>query len=161
MKHTARCLLLGAALLASLPVFAQYSWIDNSGRKVFSDQPPPSSIPEKNILSAHPMPSAAPVPAALASAAGGEDKALEAKKQAADAATATKDKAEEQKLAAQRADNCQRARRVLAGLDSGARIVQFDAQGQRSYMTEDQRLTEIERTQGIIDSDCKGVPNSY
>jgi hypothetical protein len=79
---------------------------------------------------------------------------LEEKKKAADAAAAAKRKAEQQKLAAQRADNCQRARTGLAGLQSGARIEQIDAQGERSYMTDAQRAAEIERLQGIIASDC-------
>jgi len=158
MKHITRHLLLGIALLASLPVFAQYSWIDNTGHRVFSDQPPPMNIPQKNILSAQVTPTA-PTPDAPASAASGQgqgqDKALEAKKKAADAATDAKHKAEEQKLAAQRADNCQRAKNTLAGLQSGDRIAQFDARGQRSYMTDDQRAAEIQRTQNIIGTDCR------
>ncbi|MDR0457497.1 MAG: DUF4124 domain-containing protein [Burkholderiaceae bacterium] len=154
MKHTARCLLLGTALTVSLPAFAQYAWIDGAGHRVFSDQPPPAGIPQKNILSVHSTPVSAEMPAASASTASGQDQALEEKKQAADAAAAAKKQAEAQKLAAQRADNCQRAKTGLAGLQSGARIAQFDAQGQRSYMTDAQRTAEIQRTQGIIASDC-------
>ncbi|MDR0478943.1 MAG: DUF4124 domain-containing protein [Burkholderiaceae bacterium] len=154
MKYPTRCLLLAAALMASLPALAQYSWIDNAGRRVYSDQPPPANIPQKNILSERSMPVNALVPAAPGSAASGQDQALEDKKKAADAAVAAKKKADEQKLAAQRADNCQRARTALAGLQSGARVAQFNAQGERSYMTDDQRAAAIERTQDIIRSDC-------
>jgi hypothetical protein len=138
--------------MASLPVFAQYSWIDHTGRRVFSDQPPPTDIPQKDILSERGTPTAAP--ATPASTASGQDSALEKKKKAADAAVAAKRQAEEQKLAAERADNCQRAKTALVGLQSGLRIAQMDAQGQRSYMTDAQRTAEIKRTQDVINSDC-------
>ena len=157
MKHTARCLLLGAALLASLPALAQYSWIDGEGHRVFSDQPPPSGIPQKNILSEPATPPVAePSPAAAVNkpAASGQDKTLEEKKKAADAAATAQTRAEEQKHVMERADNCQRAKLALAGLQSGARIAQFDAQGHRFYMTDDQRAAEIKRVQGITQSDC-------
>jgi Domain of unknown function (DUF4124) len=38
------------ALVFSLSATAQYQWLDASGRKVFSDQPPPANIPAKRIL---------------------------------------------------------------------------------------------------------------
>ena len=155
MKHTVRCLLMATALLASLPALAQYSWIDSKGHRVYSDLPPPPDIPQQNILSRHGTPVSAPAPVAPASAASGQDQALEEKKQAADAAEAARKKAEELKLAAQRADNCQRARTSLAGLQSGARVMQFNAQGERSYMTDEQRAAEVQRVQGVIGSDCR------
>lgn len=155
MKHTVRCLLMATALLASLPALAQYSWIDSKGHRVYSDLPPPPDIPQQNILSRHGTPVSAPAPVAPASAASGQDQALEEKKQAADAAEAARKKAEELKLAAQRADNCQRARTSLAGLQSGARVMQFNAQGERSYMTDEQRAAEVQRVQGVIESDCR------
>jgi hypothetical protein len=154
MKHTARYLLLSATLLTSLPVFAQYSWIDGTGHKVFSDRPPPSDTPQKNILSRRAAPVAAEPAASSASTANGQDKALEEKKKTADAAAAAKQQAEQQKLADQRADSCRRAKTALTGLQSGMRIAQMDDQGQRSYMTDEQRAAEIERTQSIIASDC-------
>ena len=155
VKHTARCLLLGTALAASLPVWAQYSWIDNAGRRVFSDQPPPTNIPKKDIISERATPIAAPVPTASAAAAGNQNNAQEEKKKTA-ADTAAKSSAEEQQLAIiQRTDNCMRARNALAGLQSGARIAQFDAQGQRAYLNDEQRAAEVQRMQSIIDSDCR------
>ena len=45
MKLTVRALAAASfaalAVAASLPAHAQYQWIDGSGRRVFSDQPPP------------------------------------------------------------------------------------------------------------------------
>ncbi|MBK6368163.1 MAG: DUF4124 domain-containing protein [Polaromonas sp.] len=39
---------LSLTVLANvLPAAAQYQWIDANGRKVYSDQPPPASVPAK------------------------------------------------------------------------------------------------------------------
>ncbi|MBK6366977.1 MAG: DUF4124 domain-containing protein [Polaromonas sp.] len=38
------------ALACVLPVVAQYQWIDANGRKVYSDQPPPASVPAKKVV---------------------------------------------------------------------------------------------------------------
>jgi Domain of unknown function (DUF4124) len=38
------------SLVFSASAMAQYVWLDAAGRKVFSDQPPPSSIPAKRVL---------------------------------------------------------------------------------------------------------------
>ncbi|WP_412179990.1 DUF4124 domain-containing protein, partial [Variovorax paradoxus] len=43
-------LLLGSICLLPLAADAQWQWIDKNGKKVFSDQPPPTDIPEKNIV---------------------------------------------------------------------------------------------------------------
>jgi hypothetical protein len=44
------CLVASFAFLFSVSAMAQYIWLDASGRKVFSDQPPPPNIPTKRIL---------------------------------------------------------------------------------------------------------------
>ena len=38
------------SLFASLNAQAQWQWLDQSGRKMYSDQPPPASVPEGKIL---------------------------------------------------------------------------------------------------------------
>jgi hypothetical protein len=38
------------AILFSMSAVAQYVWLDASGRKVYSDQPPPANIPAKRVL---------------------------------------------------------------------------------------------------------------
>ena len=43
-------LLMGLLLACSSAAMAQWQWIDGTGRKVFSDTPPPASIPDKSIL---------------------------------------------------------------------------------------------------------------
>ena len=154
--------LLILACLWSAGAFAQWQWIDNEGRKVFSDRAPPPDIPAAAILkqphslratsAAAPAATAAPVPAARAS---GKDKELEEKKTQAEAAQARQKKVEDDQRTAARADNCTRAQRAKATFDSSRPIRQTNAQGELVILDANERATETRRIQGIIDSDCK------
>ncbi len=50
------------ALVCVLPAVAQYQWIDANGRKVYSDQPPPVTVPAKKVVQ---QPRNTPIPANL------------------------------------------------------------------------------------------------
>jgi type IV secretory pathway VirB10-like protein len=166
----------GLLLCVATTTFAQWQWIDKDGRKVFSDRSPPAEIAEKNILKrppgrnapAQPQPADAPAaegtalstplaPAAPAAAkpVGGVDKELEAKKKAAIAAEEAKKKAEDEKFAAARADNCNRAKLAKTTFDSGVRVSRTKANGEREVMDDAARNEESKRIQSIIDKDCK------
>ncbi|MCZ2292479.1 MAG: DUF4124 domain-containing protein [Burkholderiales bacterium] len=151
-------------LLLALPADAQWRWRDASGRVTISDLPPPHEIPEKDILQ-RPAGARAPVPArasptasaasAPAPATAAVDKALEAKKRAADQQEKDKAQAEEQRLAAVRADNCSRARSHLATMESGQRIARVNAKGEREFLDDEARAGEIRRAREVIASDCR------
>ena len=64
-------------------------------------------------------------------------------------------KEEEQKIAAQRAENCKRAQAAKAGLDSGMRVARMNDKGEREVLDDAARAAELERTQAIIQADCK------
>ncbi|RIX85470.1 DUF4124 domain-containing protein [Acidovorax cavernicola] len=170
-------LVLGCACALPLSASAQWQWVDNSGKKVFSDQPPPTDIPEKNILRrAGPSPStraAAPVTPAPeggtdATAAApkaregtappkptGVDKELEEKTKKAEAEQKAKEAAEAAKIAKAKADNCARARENKNTIDSGIRIAKVNAKGEREFMDDAARADAQKRAQTVIDSDCK------
>lgn len=181
MKLTVRALAAASfaalALAASLPAHAQYQWIDGSGRRVFSDQPPPPGTPQKNILKQPAARPAAPAPAAdeaessaadstaapaaapqastpQAAASTAQDKALQEKLKKAEAEEAAKKKAEADRLAAQKAENCKRAISAKALLDSGQRIMQSDGKGGRSFMSPEQRAAETKRIEEVMRNDC-------
>lgn len=153
----------------SMAAFAQWQWLDKDGRPVFSDRAPPPNIPEKSIVQrpgktvAMPESNAATsdqvaLPAQAAASApkvSGVDKDLADKKKKTEAAEAAKRKAEEDRVAAAKADNCQRARSAKAGLDSGVRLARVNAQGKREVMDDTARMVETKRIQSIIDADCK------
>ena len=161
-----------AALTTSficLSVLAQWQWIDSSGRKVFSDRPPGVEVPEKNILkqpaaraksnetqAGLPPPATGPVAAPVAAKPGeGVDKGLMEKKKQADAAETAKRKADEERVAVAKAENCNRARQAKTGLDSGARISRINEKGEREFLDDSARAAESQRNQSIIDSDCR------
>ena len=167
-----RLLMLCCVCALPLAASAQWQWMDRDGKKVFSDQPPPIDVPEKNIVRRPGSPSArssfAPGPAdpaaagseparAPASAARptGVDKELEEKARKAEEAEKAKQAAEAQKVAKAKADNCNRARQGKATFDSGMRVARLNAQGEREVMDDKARAVEQQRLQSIIDSDCK------
>jgi hypothetical protein len=164
---------LGLVFLAlSGSCLAQWQWLDKDGRKVFSDRAPPFDVPEKSILkrpngtvkaasgtesgadasgnAASPAPATANLPIP-----GGLDKDLEAKKkQAADAEVAKRKAAEEASTKA-RIENCARAKQAKANFDSGIRMSQTNAAGERVILDDAARAAEVKRIQSIIDSDCR------
>jgi len=161
-------LLLIAATLTAPPLAAQtqWKWRDASGRIQYSDRPPPLSVPDQAILSrpgnANPVGGtagaaqpASKASAASAPAASAVDPALAEKRRQAEAAEAAKRKAEEEKLARQRQDNCQRAREYLRTLESGIRIARANAQGDREFLDDAQRQSEVTRAREVIGSDCR------
>lgn len=171
-----RRLVAGIALFGAVAAQAQWQWIEKDGRKVYSDRPPPADVLEKNILkrpggvkaaqsaavvgAADPALAAASAASAAAAPAGNVpklssvDKELEEKKKkTADAETA-KRKAEEERVAKVRADNCSRAKQAKATLDSGVRIARTNAKGEREVMEDPARGEEGKRIQGVITSDC-------
>ena len=157
-------LLALATTLVCTDAAAQWQWVDGSGRKVFSDTPPPPGILEKNILkragltnpaSVPPASSAAPaaVPAATPQISG-RDEALEAKKKQAEAQEQAVKKAEADKLAKARQDNCERAKRNKTTLESGVRMAITNAKGEREIMDDAARRAEARRINEIIQSSC-------
>jgi hypothetical protein len=158
------------ALACALPVVAsaQWIWVDNGGRKVFSDRAPTPDIPAEHILKAPRgvalPPAAAPVAAAPSETAtdksgavpkpAGKDKTLEERRKQLAAAEAEKKKAEQATYVALRNDNCSRAKAAKAGYDTGARITKFNSQGEREYLSDDERAAELKRLGDIIARDC-------
>jgi hypothetical protein len=153
--------------LAAGPVLAQWQWIDGGGRKVYSDTAPPADVPEKNILKrpgqSSTIPPAGPqAPSATPPSDGAQattpraaSNELELKKKKADEAAKAKQKADEDKAALARADNCQRARKSKAALDSGSRIASVNAKGEREFMDDSTRAAESRRLQQIVQDNCR------
>lgn len=153
-----RPLLCVAACLYALTASAQWQWLDKDGRRVFSDRPPSSDIPDKNIIKrpGGRGPAAAPAPAeAAAPASPGVDKSLAEKKKQADAADAAKRKADEERNATVRAENCARAQQAKAGLDMGGRMTRINEKGEREFMDESAIAAEQQRLQGLISENCR------
>lgn len=169
---TARCSALALALcMAALPAAAQtqWKWRGTNGKVQYSDRPPPAEVAEKDILgrpAGARRPEVQDVPAAAASAPAGSvtaaaparkasDPALEAKRREAELAEKAKQKAEEERLEKQRAENCNRARSYAKSLQDGLRISRTNDKGENELLSDAQRAQEVARTQQVVASDCK------
>lgn len=176
-KH--KLVLFALACTWALGASAQWQWVDKDGRKVFSDRPPPVDTPQSKILK-QPQSAqrAAPVAPAAAAAAqdgaaaptgvatpgqpataqaprpSGKDEALEKKKAEAEAAEAAKKKADVDRTAKARADNCARAQQAKSALNSGQLLSHTNAKGERGFMDDATRLTENQRADAVIASEC-------
>ncbi len=146
---------------------AQYLWLNEKGAKVYSDRPPPSSVPAKNILKSPGSAGAAAIKTAEGDAAApavppaGDkapptlaDRNADFKKRATERAEQEKkDSATAAQKAAER-QNCESARNYKQSLDSGQRMAGVDKNGERGFMSDEQRNEASARTNKILDG-CK------
>jgi hypothetical protein len=176
MKRSA---LLVCALLSTLPIAAQaqvYQWTEKDGTVHYSDVPPLSSDvkavqhghkagptvirnePIQNAtgnegndeMGAGTPPTSSP-PIAVPAKSRAEIE-LEEREQRQKAAT----KAEQAAAAEeQRAQKCEQSRRQLTALMDGHRIVRPAADGSREFLSDEERATEINRTQEMVDAFCR------
>lgn len=165
--------LAAALLLAVLPAQAQWKWKDSKGQTHISDLPPPRDIPDKDVLqrpaeiarkspvastAASDAAPAAPVAQATASGPTAKprvDPEIEARRSRAEQEQKAKAKADEDKLAAQRAENCSRAKQQLAGLDSGMRLARVNDKGEREILDDKARAEEAQRARQVMASECR------
>jgi hypothetical protein len=151
------------ALAFGTPSHAQWKWRDKDGTITVSDRPPPRDVAEKDILGRPPVarrvtaPPATPASAASApaEAKGPLDRELEARRRAADQEQAAKTKADEMRLSAQRAENCQRARTQVATLESGQRMARVNAKGEREVLDDKARAEELAQARDAAASNCR------
>ncbi len=144
---------------------AQWKWRDKGGVMHMSDIPPPSDIPEKDILNrpasakarAAATPASAPASASVPAAPAKQatDPELEARIKRMEAEKAAQQKREDEKVAAGKAENCARARESLRTLESGIRIARTNEKGEREFYDDKQRADETQRVRSVIASDCR------
>jgi len=159
-----------AALAGAMPASAQWAWRDADGRMVYSDQPPPKSVPAKDIVrQPSPPPASAPRAAAAAPSEAPADapappaakktptlaeRELEARLRQQQLAAAEKKAAEEQEQKAKNAENCERLRSYLRALEGGFRIARVNAAGQQEVLDDAGRAAEATRTRSQIEQNC-------
>lgn len=154
--------LLGACALAH----AQWAWKDANGRPVYSDQPPPASVPAARIFKAPrgQMPDLreqlrqpdVPPPAAptKVSPTLAERNAAYERRRAAAAEQAGR-AADEAKSRAQRAASCENARQNQRALEGGGRIVRYNDKGEREVLGDAQRVEESRRNAAAVAEQCE------
>lgn len=147
--------LLILLILVSTNAFAAVSkWVDDHGRVHYSDQPPPPEVKAETLHSAPVTESTAGVsgvaaPKTIAEREADLKKAQQAKKEAAE-----KD-AQKQAAAEALKASCATAQQNLRTLQSDLRMIEVNANGDRSYMDDTQRQQRITKAQQDVSTYCK------
>lgn len=170
MRKLSIAIAVSAALVAGLaaaqtaPLPNAWKWRDASGQIHVSDVPPPLSVPAKDILNRPPLQrkvaaaaaaAASAASAVLSSATPRSDPELDARRKRAADEQLVQQRAQQDKDAAVRAENCGRARAHLAALADGQRIARTNAQGEREVLDDQGRAGEMQRARAVIASDCR------
>lgn len=146
-------ILLILIMLSSANAFAGLNkWVDADGKVHYSDQPPPANVKAQTLRLTSDAPateSAVDAPKTIAEREVELKKAQQAKKDAAEKA------AQEQARMDVEKSNCAIAQNSLRTLQNGMRLVEIDANGERSYIDDEQRQQRIEKVQQDIDRYCK------
>jgi hypothetical protein len=146
--------LLILLMLASTNTFAAISkWVDDQGQVHYSDRPPPREAKSETIRSASGTQDSASSSVDATKTITEQDADLKKDKLAKQAVA---DKAAQKKAAedALRA-NCATAQENLRSLQSGVRMMEINANGERSYIDDTQRQQRIDKAQQNISNYCK------
>ena len=152
-----------ASTAAIVPANAQtYQWKNSSGQTVISDTPPPRTTLAPRTIGGNQQPKLdeekstekqADAPKTTA------EKDLEFKKRQQEAKEKAEKITKEQTAAAEKRENCERARRSVAALASNQPMATLDEKGERTIMDTSQRDLEMERAQNKIAQDYHANPN--
>jgi hypothetical protein len=163
VRHARRSLIAITLLIPlSAPAFGQWIWKDQQGNMVASDQPPPTSVPKSRIIKEpHPRPGGDPAPSPDKDTAKADtpkslaDRDLDQKQKQKEAAEAAKKAEDEAAKAKAMQENCTSVKGNLAALQAGGRAARFNDKGERVYIDDAERATEIQKSQGQIAQYCK------
>ncbi|CAG0992187.1 hypothetical protein BURK2_02453 [Burkholderiales bacterium] len=148
MKRLVLMILLaasGSALAAGL-----YKWVDETGKVVYSDTPPPASAKESKRIAGAPPPADPGASKALGAVREKLQKGREA-----EAEQAKKD-AEEASRQAENQANCTQWRGELAALERGSLGARLDEKGNRVLLDDKQLARRKADLQRWISDTCKG-----
>ena len=141
---TAALLCIVAAAQAQI-----YKWQDQNNRTVISDRPPTGVVRKPRTIEAEAPPAAADAGKTMA------DREMDFRKRQKESAERTEKAEKEQRLTAQRQEDCDAARRSLQAMESGERVAMRDARGERYFLDDSQRQQEIARIRQTVQSNCK------
>ena len=149
-----------ATTAASLSAQAEtYQWKDSSGQTVVSDVPPPATVKSRRsiggvkpaVVSETLPDKAADAPKLADAPKSTAEKEFDFRKRQQEA----KEKADKQTAEADKRDNCDRARRGVAALESSQPLSTLDDNGERKLMDAAQREQELERARRVVADACK------
>lgn len=145
-----------AALLTLLPALAAadqvYKWTDEQGHVHYSSTPPPSTKAQQIKVDVPP-----PDPQSLQNQQQLQKEQADKDEAAKDAAAKEQAK-QDPKAEALQKQHCDDMRSRLQALQIGGRIATVDAQGNRSYVSDDDRVKQEQQLQDQLAKECGGAP---
>jgi hypothetical protein len=129
-----------------------YKWVDEQGATHYTQTPPPQKVVKKVVVSAHIPADSANTIKNLNTLTKTDVKENDDAEKAADKAKSTATAEAERR--AKNAPQCQQLRASLTQLQSGKRLHESDAKGERSYVTEAQKATQIQQANTQIQKEC-------
>lgn len=157
MKKTLFLALLTVALPAQA---ALHKWVDANGHVHYSDQAPPANAKAKVLrenASGETVPVGAITGATSAPAAAKTyaEKDAELKKANKEKLAAEAKAAEAQARKDAQQSACAAAQQNLRTLQEGMRMIEVDANGERTFVSDEQRQQRITKTQNDISTHCQ------
>ena len=144
------CAVLAAGCSSAL---AQHVWLNDKGVKQYSDMPPPPGTPASRVLQSPGPRAAAPAAQQPAEPSVAERNAAFEKRRIEQAERESK-ASEQTQLAADNARNCEQARNYERTLASGQRISKLDRNGERAFLSDQEKAQEIAAAQRVL-ARCK------
>ncbi len=160
MKSPIRLFVAAAVLLATATVAAQvYKWVDKDGKVQYSDTPPPPSASKADAKKLNTGTSTPPAAGTDAKPVGNapktaQEKAKEADKKTKDEAEKAKKDEEAQKVAKMNEERCKAATRYKSDLETGRPIARNNDQGERSFMSDEERSAELAKASAAMADSC-------
>jgi hypothetical protein len=144
-----------AVIALSLISFAAHAglnkWVDAEGKVHYSDSPPPNAKSETvRDLSGKGQTEA---PATYSTKSYAEREA-EMKKSKMEKDEASKKEAQKDAAADAKKRSCEAARQHARALEEGARVYNYDQNGERVYLDDDTRAQRLEEARKTISADC-------
>ena len=164
MKSPVQLFVAIAVLLATATVAAQvYKWVDKDGQTQYSDSPPPpgankagqKKIIDTSAAASAPVVAGKPGEPAKSPKEKAKEAAKETEKQRAEAAIKAKNDEELARVAKANEDRCKGATIVLKEYESGRPISRADANGDRSFLSDEERAAEAARMRAAMAESCK------
>lgn len=143
------------ALGTALPAGAICKWKDAQGRVQYSDHPPAGVRCEGTVNVPPPAPSAPAGAAAAPQARTVQEQEMEFRKRRLEREEAEKRQLKEKEVADARQANCETARAQVAGLTTGGRVVRYDANGQRMFLSDEEIASELAKARRSVDQFCR------
>jgi hypothetical protein len=142
-----------AAALTGNAAAQQYKWTDSNGKVQYGDTPPPGvkATPIKGPAAAAP----AAAPQAASKAKGPltpAEQDADFRKRRLDSEKAA---ANDAKAAETSRENCKTAQDYTRELEGGQRIARTDAKGERYFLEDEQRATELTKARRKVAEWCK------